>query len=141
MGYGRMKPEIEIAIRTIALADGIPAERVEAGIAAMKMGAGYETQEPLYSLKKITPLVGYNHYTSLSKLQIQRIGISFGGRLVYKMSDVFNYLRSPECAVIRAELKKKRQETMKPKVSNTSVTNSPTDRKTAPTRNQSGSGR
>jgi len=50
-----MKPEIEIAIRTIALADGIPAERVEAGIAAMKMGAGYETQE-LYSLNKITPL-------------------------------------------------------------------------------------
>ena len=42
IGYGYMKPEIEIAIRTIALADGIPAERVEAGIAAMKIGAGYE---------------------------------------------------------------------------------------------------
>ena len=112
-----MKPEIEIAIRTIALADGILAEHVEAGIAAMKMGAGYETQEPLYSLKKITPLVGYNHYTSLSKLQIQRVGISYGGRLSYRLSDVVRYLRSPECTAIRAELKKKRQEKMKSKVS------------------------
>lgn len=116
-----MKPEIEIAIRTIALADGIPAERVEAGIAAMKMGTGYETQEPLYSLKKITPLVGFNHYTSLSRLQIQRVGISYGGRLVYKMSDVVNYLRSPECAAIRAELKKKRKETTKAKASKSAL--------------------
>ncbi|MBU0714157.1 MAG: hypothetical protein KJ964_02225 [Verrucomicrobia bacterium] len=113
-----MKPEIEIAIRTIALADGVPAERVEAGIAAMKMGAGYETQEPLYSLKKITPLVGYNHCSFLHKLQIQRVGISYGGRLSYRLSDVVNYLRSPECAAIRAELKKKRRETTKAKASN-----------------------
>jgi len=59
----------------------------------------------------------------------------FGGRLVYKVSDVVRYLRSSECAAIRAELKKKRQEKMKLKVSNSSVAHSPTDRKMVTTHN------
>ena len=112
-----MRSEIGTAIRALAIADEIPADRVEAGIVMMKMGVEQETQEPLYSLKKITPLVGLNHYSSLSRLQVQRVEISYGGRLSYRLSDVVRYLRSPECAVIRAELKKKRKETMKTRAS------------------------
>jgi len=104
-----MKPEIETTIRTLALADGIPAEHVEAGIAVMKKGAEQETQERLYTLKEVTPLIGLHHYGSLSRLKIQRVGISFGGRLSYQLSDVRRYLLSPECAAIREELRRKRR--------------------------------
>jgi len=105
-----MKAEIETTIRTIAIAGGIPTDRVEAGIAAMKRGAEQEVHEPLFSLKEITPLVGLRHYGSLSRLEIQRVGISFGGRLKYKLTDVRRYLLSPECIAIRAELRRKRRE-------------------------------
>lgn len=105
-----MKSEIETTIRTLALADGIPTERVEAGLATMKMGTEQETQELLYTLKEITPLVGLHHYASLSRLQVQRVGISYGGRLSYRLSDVRRYLQSAECATIRAELRRNRRE-------------------------------
>lgn len=104
-----MKPEIETTIRTIAQSDGIPEERIDAGIAAMKMGTEQEVQEPLFSLKKITPLVGLGHYGSLSRLKVQRVGISYGGRLSYRLSDVVRYLRSSECTAIREELRRKRR--------------------------------
>jgi len=67
-------------------------------------------EEPTYSLHELPPFVGLAHYTSLSRLQVQRVGISYGGRLRYRVSDVRRWLQSPECVAIRDELRRKRRE-------------------------------
>lgn len=90
-----------------------PADRKQAALEAgfcVLDGAKTETEEQLYSLKEMTPLVGFHSYTSLSRLQVQRVGISYGGRLSYRLSDVRRYLLSDECATIRAELRRNRRE-------------------------------
>ena len=72
-------------------------------------GADPGQPEPLRTLKKISAELGY-HYTTLHKVHIQSVGESLGGRLKYKRSAVEAYLKSPEAAAIREELKIKRRE-------------------------------
>ena len=82
-------------------------EALEAGVRVLD-GLKNETDEHFYTLKEVTPLVGLHHYGSLSRLQVQKVGVSYGGRLSYRLSDVIRYLRSPECAAIREELRRQR---------------------------------
>ena len=82
-------------------------EALEAGVRVLD-GEKNETDEHFYTLKEVTPLVGLHHYGSLSRLQVQKVGVSYGGRLSYRLSDVIRYLRSPECAAIREELRRQR---------------------------------
>lgn len=80
----------------------LAADRVLAG------GTERVADEPLFALNELPPFFGLCHYSSLSRLQVQRVGISFGGRLKYRVSDVRRWLQSPECDAIRGELRDKR---------------------------------
>ena len=79
---------------------------------AIRRGAEVSTpdDERLYALNELPPFFGLAHYTSLARLQVQRVGISFGGRRRYRLHDVRAWLQSPECAAIREELRRKRRE-------------------------------
>jgi len=92
--------------------DGIPADdpRLDA-LDAIRRGAEVTTQdnERLYALNELPPFFGLCHYTSLARLQVQRVGISFGGRKRYRLGDVRRWLQSDACAAVRAELRQKRQ--------------------------------
>ncbi len=89
-----------------------PEERKRAALTAAKRqlegDPAAATEEPLFALNQLPPFFGLRHYTSLSRLQVQRVGISFGGRLRYRISDVRRWLQSPECDAIRGELREKR---------------------------------
>lgn len=79
---------------------------------AIRLGEDTQPEEePLLSLKELANALGFKHYTALSKLQIQRIGVSWGGgRLRYRRSRAEAYLKSPECMAVREELRRKRRE-------------------------------
>lgn len=83
---------------------------LEAGARVLDGAVKPEPDEHFYTLKEVTPLVGLHHYGSLSRLQVQRVGVSYGGRLVYRLSDVRRYLLSAECMAIRNELRRQRNE-------------------------------
>ena len=115
-----MKPEIETTIRTIAQSDGIPEKRIDAGIAAMKMGMEQaEPEETFYNLAEIGKAVR-KHPTWLHKLEIQRhCGERLAGRFMYKISRVIDYLKSVECQARIMELheERKRREMAKARAS------------------------
>ena len=67
-------------------------------------------EERTYSLKELPSFFGFSHYTSLARLRVQRVGISYGGRKRYLVSDVRRWLQSDECKAIRQELRCKRRE-------------------------------
>jgi predicted DNA-binding transcriptional regulator AlpA len=82
-----------------------------AKINAIRRGDKPDPEEALLSLKDMAKVLGYRDSTTLHKLQIQKAGISLGGgRLRYRRSNVEEYLRSPECMAIRAELRRVRRE-------------------------------
>ena len=82
-----------------------------AKIDAIRRGDKTDSQERLLSLKDLAKVLGYRDSTTLHKLQIQKAGISLGGgRLRYRRSSVEQYLQSPECMAIRAELRRVRRE-------------------------------
>ena len=76
---------------------------------AIRRGADADSGEPLLSLKEVAAVLGYRHYSSLHRLRIQGVGESLGGRLRYRRSRVEAFLKSPECAAIREELREKRR--------------------------------
>ena len=66
--------------------------------------------EPLLTLKELAQVLGYKSYTSLHRLEIQRVGEAFaGGRRKYRRSKAEAYLRSAECMRIREQLRSKRR--------------------------------
>ena len=82
-----------------------------AKIDAIRLGNKPDPEEALLSLKDLAKVLGYRDSTTLHKLQIQKAGISLGGgRLRYRRSSVEQYLQSPECMAIRAELRRVRRE-------------------------------
>lgn len=93
--------------------DGIPVDDPRlAALDAIRRGAEVTApgDERLYALHELPPFFGLAHYTSLARLQVQRVAISYGGRLRYRLSDVRTWLQSPECAAIREQLRQKRRE-------------------------------
>lgn len=67
--------------------------------------------EPLLSLKELSSILGFKHYTALSRLGIQCVGESYaGGRLRYRRSRAEEYLKSPECMAVREKLRRTRRE-------------------------------
>lgn len=104
-----MKLEIETTIRTLAIADGIPIERVDAGLAAMKGSKGSESEWLFLNELARHPQIRM-HPTMLWRLGVKSVSESFGGRPRYQLSRVIEYLRSPEAAAIREELRRKRRE-------------------------------
>lgn len=67
--------------------------------------------EPLLSLKALAEALGFQSYTALHKLGIQRVGESWGGgRKRYRRSVAEAYLRSPECMAVRDRIRRKRRE-------------------------------
>ncbi len=90
------------------------AERKESALAAAQRVLDSEipppADEPLYGLNELPRFFGLKHYTTLARLQVQRVGISFGGRLRYRVSDVRRWLQSAECQAIRQALWEKRKE-------------------------------
>ena len=93
--------------------DGIPADdpRLEA-VDGIRRGAEVAEQpsENWYGLHELPPFFGFSHYTSLARLQVQKVGVSFGGRLKYRLEDVRRWLQSPECAAIREKLRLNRRQ-------------------------------
>jgi hypothetical protein len=88
-----------------------PEERRAAAHAVLTGCAQADTaEEPTHALNELPPFFGFKHYTTLSRLQVQRVGISFGGRLRYRISDVRRWLQSDECNAIREERRRARRE-------------------------------
>jgi len=88
-----------------------PEERRQAAHAALIGSAQADpAEERTYSLKELPPFFGLSHYTSLARLEVQRVGISYGGRLRYRLEDVRRWLQSDECKAIRAERRRARRE-------------------------------
>jgi hypothetical protein len=92
--------------------DGIPVDdpRLDA-VDSIRRGTEQTKPEDerLYGLHELPPFFGLKHYTSLARLQVQKVGISYGGRLRYRIDDVRRWLQSPECSLIREELRRKRR--------------------------------
>jgi hypothetical protein len=89
-----------------------PAERQDAGLRAWRAaltGEPSQVEVPTYALNELPPFFGLRHYTTLSRLKVQKVGISFGGRLRYRLADVRRWLESAECMAVREELRGKRR--------------------------------
>ena len=65
-------------------------------------------REPLQNLTQISKLVGHSP-SHLWRLGVQAVDEGFGGRPRYRLSRVLEYLRSPECAARREELREARR--------------------------------
>lgn len=93
--------------------DGIPVDdpRLDA-VDAIRLGVDRAAPEDerLYALNELPPFFGLSHYTSLSRLQVQKAAISFGGRKRYRLRDVRAWLQSDECNAIREELRRNRRD-------------------------------
>jgi len=103
-----MKMEIETTIRTLAISDGIPIERVDAGLAAMKGVEGSASEWLFLNELARHPQIRM-HPTMLWRLGVKSVSESFGGRPRYQLVRVVEYLRSPEAAAVREELRRKRR--------------------------------
>jgi hypothetical protein len=87
-----------------------PEDRRQAAHAAL-IGNTQATpaEERTYALNELPPFFGLSHYTSLARLQVQRVGISYGGRLRYRVEDVRRWLQSDECKAIREDRRRARK--------------------------------
>ncbi len=86
---------------------------LDAGMKRAQSGIEYNESEPYLTLTELTPKLGYRHYTSLWRLGIKAAADDFGGRPRYKVSKAVAFLQSPEGAVIREELRRKRRKKAK----------------------------
>jgi len=86
---------------------------IDAGMKRAQSGIEYNESEPYLTLTELTPKLGYRHYTSLWRLGIKAAADDFGGRPRYKVSKAVAFLQSPEGAVIREELRRKRRKKAK----------------------------
>jgi hypothetical protein len=80
-------------------------------VAAIWRGDDGKAAEGLLLLKELGqhPEVRL-HHTMLWKLGIKQVAEDFGGRPRYRLSRALEYLRGPQCAARREELRRKRQE-------------------------------
>jgi len=90
-------------------------DRQQAGLrawaAALRGDAAIpQKYEPLLTLKGLSqhPEIAL-HPTMLWKLEIKAVAESLGGRPRYRVSRAIEYLKSPACAAVRAELRRKRR--------------------------------
>lgn len=100
----------QFAVRYFSASEDLKRAALTAAMRAFDNEPAPLVDEPLLALNELPPFFGLKHYTSLARLQVQRVGISFGGRLRYRVSDVRRWLQSPECDAIREHLREKRQQ-------------------------------
>jgi hypothetical protein len=91
-----------------------PDERKQAALTAAARVLDGDTDaaaedQRTYALNELPPFFGLSHYTSLARLKVQRVGISYGGRLRYRLEDVRRWLQSGECKAIREERRRARK--------------------------------
>lgn len=81
-----------------------------ARVGEIRCGLSRDKSEGLHSLKELgaDPEVRL-HPTFLWKLGIKSVSENFGGRPRYRLPRVLEYLKSPECAAVREELRRKRR--------------------------------
>lgn len=90
-----------------SLPDSAP--ELQAVAAVCRGGQQTDKPEQWLSLAEAGRRVGKSP-SWLTRLGIQAVGVSMAGKLHYRVSDVLNYLRGPECAARLDEYRKARKD-------------------------------
>ena len=102
-------PKLDQALQAYVVAQ--PNQQQAALAAFLNALSGKERppeREPLQNLTQISKIVGHSP-SHLWRLGVQAVDEGFGGRPRYRLSRVLDYLRSPECAARREELREARR--------------------------------
>ena len=82
-----MQPELETAIRAIAISAGIPADKVDAGIAVMTGECKTDSDPPLFLHELARHPEIRMHATALWRLGVKSVSENLGGRPRYRFSE------------------------------------------------------